>query len=186
MKFSQYPFWVLQFAKYLLILWCWAINWHIISESVSLILERKCGSFQMHRDKRNAHCLYLYAMSARSVPTPYYTSVGYCLFVHRSFHNLLSDKRTTPHFLFYITRHIGAEWQQNYFQNGETELCNTRGWCYWSGDWEGFCCKQRRPRRWRLDYIVLIYLGYEKIIVFCCGFLYDSLQYDRWCRKSGG
>ena len=65
----------------------------------------------MHRDKRNAHCLYLYALSARSAPAPYYTSVGYCLFVHRSFHNLLSDKRTTPHFLFYIPRHAGAEWQ---------------------------------------------------------------------------
>ncbi len=34
----------------------------------------------------------------------YCTGVEYCLFVHRSFHNLLLDKRTSPHFLFILTR----------------------------------------------------------------------------------
>ena len=37
----------------------------------------------------------------------YCTGVEYCLFVHRSFHNLLLDKRTSPHFLFFCNHRIG-------------------------------------------------------------------------------
>ena len=47
------------------------------------------------------------------VYSTYCTGVEYCLFVHRSFHNLLLDKRTSPHFLFYTNPVVGGEAETN-------------------------------------------------------------------------
>lgn len=46
------------------------------------------------------------------VYSTYCTGVEYCLFVHRSFHNLLLDKRTSPHF-FYTNPVVGGKAETN-------------------------------------------------------------------------
>ena len=44
-------------------------------------MPRNLENFIEYKDKRNAHFLYRYVMLTHSVSAPYYTSVGYCLFV---------------------------------------------------------------------------------------------------------
>ncbi len=62
---------------------------------LAFILDRKSDSFKNTRiNNTNAlTCLVMYLLYIR-------TSVGYCLFVFGFCQNLLSDKHTTPHFLF--------------------------------------------------------------------------------------
>ena len=140
MKFSQYPSWVLQFAKYLLILWCWAINWHIISESVSLILERKCGSFQMHRD--NATLIACICMWCRHVLClPHTIQVWGIVYLCSGYAKcLLSDKRTTPHFLFLLASHWGVVWLKRYDTSYLKSIIFILGmWWYGYWFWGRFC-----------------------------------------------
>jgi len=62
-----------------------------IDESVlAFILERKCGSFLNTRMARHSYSVLL---CLSYIPrTHSNTSVGYCLFVFGSFHNLRSDR----------------------------------------------------------------------------------------------
>ena len=63
----------------------------LFDESVlAFILERKCGSFQNTRMARHSYSVLL-CLSCRPCTHPN-TSVGYCLFVFGSFHNLRSDR----------------------------------------------------------------------------------------------
>ena len=65
----------------------------------------KFGDFRQ-RDNEYLHHLYWYAMSARSVPTPHTVQVWSIVYRCQGHAKcLLLDKRTSPHFLFILTRH---------------------------------------------------------------------------------
>ena len=72
----------------------------------------KFGDFRQ-RDNECLHHLYWYVMSARSVPTPHTVQVWSIVYRCQGHAKcLLLDKRTSPHFLFYIN--LSSEVGQHY------------------------------------------------------------------------
>ena len=68
----------------------------------------------------------------------YCTGVEYCLFVHRSFHNLLLDKRTSPHFLFYFNPSLEIRRQKIIINHEEVYIIS----CYVNVYWQPICTNQ--------------------------------------------
>ena len=80
---------------------------YFFDESVlAFVLERKCGSFCEHKEGNTLVTPYCLVWG---VPYPMLnTSVGYCLFVFRSFHNLRSDRLINSTLSVYIPHHRGV------------------------------------------------------------------------------
>ena len=68
----------------------------------------KFGDFR-RKDNECLHHLYWYAMSAHSVPTPHSVQVWSIVYFRRGHAKCpLLDKRSSPHFLFYINPVAGG------------------------------------------------------------------------------